>query len=307
MKPLVSVIVPNYNHARFLEQRLDSVFNQTYQNFEVIILDDKSTDDSLLIINRYKNNPHLSQMVVNETNSGSTFKQWDKGLQLAKGELIWIAESDDYCELNMLGELVAAYSHSQKSVIAYTTSKIVDADGVAHRPSKYMHDNKYFSGKEYVCKCLTLANVIMNASSAIFSKRAALNVRPDYKQFKGAGDYLFWTEIAMQGDVAIVDKQLNYFRRAGSSVTDRMFANGTAPQEDMAVFKYIDSVYHLSPLRKRLSYAFHANLFGDVHYIDEETRRRSYDLWEIKTHRSKFDRALLYIQALLKRRLNVYL
>ena len=86
--PLVSVIVPNYNHARYLEQRLDTVFNQTYQNFEVIILDDKSTDNSLEVINRYKDNPHLSQIVVNSQNTGSPFKQWDKGINLAKGGIL---------------------------------------------------------------------------------------------------------------------------------------------------------------------------------------------------------------------------
>ena len=82
MFPLVSVIIPNYNHAQYLEQRLDSVFNQTYQNFEVIFLDDCSTDNSLEVIEKYKGNPHLSRIVVNETNSGSPFKQWDKGIGL---------------------------------------------------------------------------------------------------------------------------------------------------------------------------------------------------------------------------------
>ena len=77
MTPLISVIIPNYNHARYLEQRLDSVFNQTYPNFEVIILDDHSTDNSLEIINRYKDDPNLSQIIINDTNSGSVFKQWD--------------------------------------------------------------------------------------------------------------------------------------------------------------------------------------------------------------------------------------
>ena len=101
-QPFVSVIIPNYNHAQYLEQRLDSVFGQTYPNYEVIFLDDCSKDNSLEVINRYKNNPHLSQIVVNETNYGNTFKQWDKGINLAKGEIIWIAESDDYCELTML-------------------------------------------------------------------------------------------------------------------------------------------------------------------------------------------------------------
>jgi glycosyltransferase involved in cell wall biosynthesis len=52
--PLVSVIIPNYNHARFLDERIQSILNQTYQNFEVIILDDKSSDNSVEVINKYK-------------------------------------------------------------------------------------------------------------------------------------------------------------------------------------------------------------------------------------------------------------
>ena len=119
--PLVSVIVPNYNHARYLEQRLDTVFNQTYQNFEVIILDDKSTDNSLEVINKYKDNPHLAQIVVNEQNTGSPFKQWDKGINLAKGELIWIAESDDYNELTFLEELITEWSKHKNVVVAFSS------------------------------------------------------------------------------------------------------------------------------------------------------------------------------------------
>lgn len=118
LNPLVSAIIPNYNHARYLKQRLDSVFNQTYQNFEVILLDDCSTDNSLEIIEKYNGNPHLSQIVVNESNSGSVFKQWDKGINLAKGELIWIAESDDYCELTFLEEMVNALAAKKTVVVA---------------------------------------------------------------------------------------------------------------------------------------------------------------------------------------------
>ena len=53
------VIIPNYNHALYLQERLDSVFNQTYQDFEVIILDDCSTDNSREIIEKYANNPKV--------------------------------------------------------------------------------------------------------------------------------------------------------------------------------------------------------------------------------------------------------
>ena len=68
--PLVSVIVPNYNHARFLKERMETILGQTYQNFEVIILDDKSTDESKDVIERYRGNAKVSAIVYNEENSG---------------------------------------------------------------------------------------------------------------------------------------------------------------------------------------------------------------------------------------------
>ena len=98
----VSVIIPNYNHAQYLPERIESVFGQTYPNYEVIILDDCSTDNSREVIEQYRTNPHVSQIIYNEENSGGVFKQWKKGLSLAKGDLLWIAESDDKCENTFL-------------------------------------------------------------------------------------------------------------------------------------------------------------------------------------------------------------
>src|SRR6516165_4112189 len=83
--PKVSVIVPNYNHARFLPQRLDSILGQTFQNFEMILLDDCSTDESRLILDKYRSNPRV-KIEFNPANSGNTFRQWNKGVRLARGE-----------------------------------------------------------------------------------------------------------------------------------------------------------------------------------------------------------------------------
>ena len=118
--PLVTVIIPNYNHAKYLRQRIDTVLNQTYTSFEVIILDDCSTDNSKDIILSYKDNPHISNIVLNSENSGSTFKQWNKGFELAKGDYIWIAESDDYCDLNLLELLITQIQKYSQSSIVYT-------------------------------------------------------------------------------------------------------------------------------------------------------------------------------------------
>src|ERR1700712_406276 len=98
MAPKVSVIVPNYNHMLYLKQRIDSILAQTYRDFEVILLDDASVDGSVKILEHYRYNLKVKHIVLNTQNSGSTFAQWEKGLQLAQGDWVWIAESDDYAD-----------------------------------------------------------------------------------------------------------------------------------------------------------------------------------------------------------------
>jgi len=91
--PLLSIIVPNYNHAVFLPQRLDSIFNQTFQDFEVILLDDQSPDNSVEILQQYaqKYRDKVAHFITNDQNTGNPFVQWKKGIELARGEFIWIA------------------------------------------------------------------------------------------------------------------------------------------------------------------------------------------------------------------------
>lgn len=305
--PFVSVIIPNYNHARYLEQRLDSVFNQTYQNFEVIILDDCSTDNSLEIINRYKNNPHLSQIVVNETNSGSTFKQWDKGIHLATGEIIWIAESDDYCELNMLEELVKIYVSRPIVSYVYTSSIVVDENGKKGPEPKRNLGVKYFSGTDFITHVLILACAVGNASSAIFSRDAALKVSPAYMSFCGSGDYMFWTEMAMHGAVASADLRLNYFRQANGSVTSNNYTSGKASAEDMRVLEFIQSHCRLSYLHKHLAYASAAKRWKGVKFASQEIKNECYTLWQVDKYDTSFNDWLLWLRGALTRHLGIYI
>lgn len=102
-RPRVTVIVPNYNHGRFLRQRLDSIYNQTYRNFDVILLDDCSSDESREILKDYGTTYNgNTRLYFNDNNSGLVFGQWKKGIEMADGDLVWIAESDDFCETTFL-------------------------------------------------------------------------------------------------------------------------------------------------------------------------------------------------------------
>lgn len=302
-KPLVSVIIPNYNHARFLEQRLDSVFNQTYQNFEVIILDDKSTDNSLEIINRYKDNPHISQIVVNEKNSGSPFKQWNKGFSLAKGELIWIAESDDYCELTLLEELVTAYTAVEGVVIAFPQYVLLWPDGVVHKLKE--RSTQYYNGKRFVKKWMSLYCVIFNASGVIFCKSALKYISDAYMSFKACGDYLFWTQIAEQGKVAHVRKNLTYFRQHAQNVTGNSYSTGNESVESKKVVDYIDAKYHLSYFQRMKIYAQKVHQYDKNNYIDEQAKLRSLAAWGIQSRNTKIGDMLLWIFRMCQRHLGI--
>jgi glycosyltransferase involved in cell wall biosynthesis len=95
----ISVIVPNYNYARYLEQRLNSIFLQTYPVFELIVLDDASSDKSLEIIKYCLAKTDTDhQLIMNRKNSGSVFGQWRKAIKLARGDFIWICEADDFAK-----------------------------------------------------------------------------------------------------------------------------------------------------------------------------------------------------------------
>ena len=239
-KPLVSVIIPNYNHAQFLDERIQTVLNQTYRNFELIILDDKSTDNSMEVINKYKDDPHVSEIVVNEENSGSTFKQWHKGFELAKGDIVWIAESDDSCDTKLLEVLVQGYLESD-AVLAFCKSCKYDVDG--NRCCYMPHDKlvKSFSmtGHGFIKEHMIQRNIVANASSAIFNRQAALSVDRKYMSMRGEGDWLFWIELMQLGNVFFCKEELNYFRSHQINTTKSLKYRGISQMEHRIVFDYL--------------------------------------------------------------------
>jgi glycosyltransferase involved in cell wall biosynthesis len=223
---MISVIIPNYNHALYLKKRIESVLNQSFQDFELIILDDCSTDNSRKIIEAYRNHVKVSHIIYNSTNSGSTFKQWKKGIELAKAELIWIAESDDYADINFLATLVDKFKDETVS-LAYCRTISVYEDGKqvicnwgeSIQPKLWNTDNQ-FDGKDFINFFLKYRNVIPNASAVIFKKKYFEDI-DSILNMRYTGDWLLWVKIAAQGNVAYSAKPLNYFRFHSASTRSR--------------------------------------------------------------------------------------
>lgn len=278
--PLVSVIIPNYNHASYLDQRIQSVLNQTYDNFEVIILDDRSPDNSVEVINQYASNPHVSHIVVNKENSGSTFVQWNHGIELSKGDIIWIAESDDYCEPNFLEELVREFCSLPNCTVAYCSSEYVDAQN--KDLGTYFHYDKpiyYMDGKEFIRNRNAFGCAICNASSAIFCKKTALSIDKRYQTYKMCGDKFFWILMAEKGNVVHVNKFMNYFRQHQDKVSPKRFRDGTWLMEEREIYKYQCQQGYLSGLRQVFVLNLYYSKIVNGEFDTLDIKQRLLKLW----------------------------
>ena len=246
---MVSVIIPNYNHAAYLTERIESILCQSYQKFELIILDDCSNDSSREIIEAYRANKHVSHIVYNNKNSGSAFIQWNRGFELATGEYIWIAESDDLAHPNFLENCVKELERNSNTSLVYSKSQKIDAYGKEFK-HKLFHSlrqlgtNRY-SGMSFIRKKMLRRNDVCNASMAVFRKDA-IPKDVNYMQYRYCGDWLFWAEVASKGYVARINYRYNYMRQHENRVTTRAVREGLHYQEGETVIPKLLELAHAS-------------------------------------------------------------
>jgi glycosyltransferase involved in cell wall biosynthesis len=243
--PKVSVVIPNYNHARFLRKRIDSVLQQTFQDFEVILLDDCSTDDSRSILSSYANDPRV-RIEFNDANSGSTFKQWNKGVRLARGEYIWIAESDDYADPRFLERLVAVLDSKPQVVFVSCRSWQVDADGnvAGYADSGVAHWARYergaeIDGREECQTYFVRTNTVCNASSVLFRKTVYDRIGGADERLRYSGDWKVWAAMALAGRVAYLSEPLNHYRVHETTVTAESKREGLVQAEYLHVVRWL--------------------------------------------------------------------
>jgi glycosyltransferase involved in cell wall biosynthesis len=247
-KPKVSIIVPNYNHARFLRRRLESIMGQTFQDFELILLDDCSTDDSRSILSKYADDPRV-RIEFNTANSGSTFKQWNKGVRLARGEYVWLAESDDYADERLLETLVARLDADPSAVLCNCRSWRVSSDGeingfldsyLAHLDPRRWTEDFVADGREECREYLVRCNTVLNASSVLFRKEVYDQVGGADESLVFCGDWKLWASMALTGGrIAYVGQALNYYRLHEMTVTAKSLRIGIDAVEYLRVIHWI--------------------------------------------------------------------
>jgi glycosyltransferase involved in cell wall biosynthesis len=219
--------VPNYNHAIFLKERLDSIFHQSFQDFEIILLDDCSTDNSIDVLTQYSKSKKVSHFLANSENSGSPIHQWYKGIALAKYDWIWIAESDDIADRFFLEKLIKKIERDV--ALIYCRSTIIDCSSQKVSGSyfwaddldiKKWHQDYIEIGINEICSSLRYRNTIPNASACLFNK----TYLPELKlinEFKFAGDWMFWVLLIKNAQIAFLSSELNKFRSHKASTRNQ--------------------------------------------------------------------------------------
>ena len=245
--PKVSVVIPSYNHARFLRRRLDTVLQQSFRDFEVIVVDDCSTDESRSILSEYAKNPKI-RIEFNAKNSGSTFKQWNKGIHLSRGEYIWLAESDDYADARLLEHLAGALDAEPAAGFAYCRSWKVDSED---RPNGFIEeylmdlDQDHWTvgfcaeGLDECKNYFVFRNVVTNASAVVFRKSIYDAVGGADESFQLCGDWKLWASMALRGRVLHLSEPLNYFRFHDGTVRSRDMKGGILAHESLRVVRWL--------------------------------------------------------------------
>ena len=221
--PEVSVIIPNFNHAGFLAERIGSILNQTFQDYELIILDDCSTDRSMEIIEQFKNHHQLRAIVGNTSNTGSPFMQWKKGVELATGNWIWIAESDDVADPQFLEKLTRVVHQNPQVAFAYSDA-LIRIDGHEGEMERFstLKNNHFQSQKwasAYTNDGITELNeslkwqcTVNNVSSVLFNRVKLLPVMDSILGYRYHGDWMLYLMLSKMGDITYLPKPLNIYR-----------------------------------------------------------------------------------------------
>lgn len=242
--PRISVVVPSFNYARYLPARLRSIRAQTLPPYELIVLDDRSSDDSVAVAREtLRGAPVDWRIIEGREKAGSVFAQWRAGVAAAGGDFIWIAEADDLADPRFLETTAGALSDPQV-VLSYCQSRQIDASGrlldtdyltyVSDIGAERWRQAYVAEGAEEIRTALAVKNTIPNVSACVFRKDAlqtALEQSFDeIGRFRIAGDWMTYVRTLAHGRIAYDPRALNLHRRHDTSVT----ASALAPAQALA-------------------------------------------------------------------------
>ena len=236
--PKVSICIPSYNCGAFIGKTIQSILDQTFQNFEIIVVDDCSTDNSEEVVKRFKD-PRI-RFYRNEKNLGMV-PNTNKALRLAEGEFVGILHPDDYYAPKMIETALKAFSENLDVGFTYSSYVVVDEDDKIVTKVKLCDCNKTFKSKEEFKK-LAIRNYAP-PSAVLFRRKCYEVVGPFDEEFPYPNDWNMWLRISLKYDSACLSDYLCYYRMHRKSVSTLMYNSfETAVQEHFMLKKIQEKV-----------------------------------------------------------------
>lgn len=269
LTPLVSVIVPSYNHAKYVEQTIVSVLNQTYKNIQLIVIDDGSKDDSVELICRLQQKYNFEFVSQENLGVAATLNRGIK--EFAKGKYIAVLASDDYWGSDKIAEQVAFMEENPQFGMCYSRMYMVNHDASEIKPLDYI--KKGLSGR--IFNELVKYNFIFPMTVLIH--RYVFERVGYYNEALAVEDYDFFLRVAYQLQIGFLDRRSSYYRVHDTNVHRN--------NKKMAVHTYkIVKMWKSNPEVYPKMLARH--LIGMLHYFATRDQRRSYKFFALALRRN---------------------
>lgn len=223
---LVSIVVPAYNHARYLPEAIESVLNQDYQNVELIVLDDGSTDNTAEILRGYGDRIFWER----HKNMGQA-NTLNKGWRMAKGEILAYLSADDILFPKAVSTCVSCLQDNPDAVLCYPDFDLIDPES---RVVRHIVAPEY-SYQEMVTKCICAPG-----AGAFFRRSAYAKAGEWDPVLRHSPDYEYWLRLGLHGRFTHVGANLAAFRAHEGS---QSFAQTTVERAEEAI-RIIDKYYH---------------------------------------------------------------
>jgi glycosyltransferase involved in cell wall biosynthesis len=208
MNPLISVIIPTYNHGQFIEEAVESVLAQTYKNFEVIVVDDGSTDNTREILKKYER----GITYIFQNNKGVSSAR-NHGLSIAKGEVIAFLDSDDVWLPEKLSSQLKIMQGEHSIGLVGCGSYVMDYLGNVEREWV----PKHYKSQEEFLQQLSIRNILHNPSCMLVKKECFNRAGFFNECLQFGEDWDMWLRIAKHYKVDFAERPLMKFRKHGFS------------------------------------------------------------------------------------------
>jgi glycosyltransferase involved in cell wall biosynthesis len=225
VKPgLVSVVVASYNHAEYLERRMDSLIEQTYQDIEILVIDDHSSDHSVEVLRKYETHPKV-KLLIREKNGGWVTVS-NQGIEMSVGEFVIFANCDDFCDSQMIEHLVDAMNWNATTGVVFCRSTMVNERDevlgndyeVRERAFRERCSGDTFIQRDEMYRFLLHSCVIPNLSAALIRRSCFDSIGALTLEYRACSDWDLFFRIATNFDFFYIAEPLNCFRQHSTTV-----------------------------------------------------------------------------------------